>query len=102
MKSEVTYKLTGDWGGFFDAVQNYCVVSWRESVERQGENDARLIWYATLALLRCVASSPAAAVKALSNRLEGLQTADELLADERLHDGEADDLSASILNHLHS
>ncbi|MFP8968488.1 SNF2-related protein [Pokkaliibacter sp. CJK22405] len=94
MKTEVTYKLTGDWGGFFDAVQNYCV-ELAESVERQGENDARLIWYATLALLRCVASSPAAAVKALSNRLEGLQTPDELLTDERLHDGEADDLSAS-------
>lgn len=94
MKSEVTYKLTGDWGVFFDAVQNYCV-ELAENVERQGENDARLIWYATLALLRCVASSPAAAVKALSNRLEGLQSADELLIDERLHDGEADDLSAS-------
>lgn len=94
MKAEVTYKLSGDWGGFFDAVQNYCV-ELAESVERQGENDARLIWYATLALLRCVASSPAAAVKALSNRLEGLQSPDELLVDERLHDGEADDLSAS-------
>lgn len=94
MKAELTYQLTGDWGGFFDAVQNYCL-ELAESVEQQGNNDARLIWYATLALLRCVASSPAAAVKALSNRLEGLQTPDELLADERLHDGEADDLSAS-------
>ncbi|MFV8781903.1 helicase-related protein [Microbulbifer sp. SA54] len=94
MKAEVTYKLSGDWGGFFDAVQNYCV-ELAESVEQQGENDARLIWYATLALLRCVASSPAAAVKALSNRLEGVQSPDELLTDERIHDGEADDLSAS-------
>jgi superfamily II DNA or RNA helicase len=94
MKAEVTYKLSGDWGGFFDAVQNYCV-ELAESVERQEENDARLIWYATLALLRCVASSPAAAVKALTNRLDGLQSPDELLVDERLHDGEADDLSAS-------
>ncbi len=94
MKAEVTYKLTGDWGNFFDAVQNYCV-ELAESVERQGESDTRLIWYTTLALLRCVASSPAAAVKALSNRIEGLQTADELLTDERLHDGETDDLSAS-------
>ncbi len=94
MKAELTYQLTGDWGGFFDAVQNHCL-ELAESVEQQGNNDARLIWYATLALLRCVASSPAAAVKALSNRLEGLQTPDELLADERLHDGEADDLSVS-------
>ncbi len=94
MKTEVTYKLTGDWGSFFDAVQNYCV-ELAESVERKGENDARLIWYATLALLRCVASSPAAAVKALSNRLDGLQNTDELLNDERLQDGDIDDLTAS-------
>ena len=94
MKSDVTYKLTGDWGKFFDSVQEYCV-ELAESVEQQGENSARLIWYATLALLRCVASSPAAAVKALSNRLEGMATSDELLTDERLHDGEADDLISS-------
>ena len=91
MKSEVTYKLTGDWGAFFDSVQNYCV-ELAESVEQQGEKSSRLIWYATLALLRCVASSPAAAVKALSNRLEGVEADDDLLTDERLHDGEADDL----------
>jgi superfamily II DNA or RNA helicase len=96
MKSEVTYQLSGDWGNFFDAVQNYCV-ELAESVEQQGDNSARLIWYATLALLRCVASSPSAAVKALSNRLDGMQTADELLNDDRLHDGEADDLSGSDL-----
>lgn len=94
MKTEVTYQLSGDWGGFFDAVQNYCL-ELAESVEQRGEQDARLIWYATLALLRCVASSPAAAVKALSNRLEGVQTPDELLSDERIHDGEVDDLSTS-------
>lgn len=39
--------------------------------ERSESGSARLIWYATLALLRCVASSPAAAEKALSTRLEG-------------------------------
>lgn len=94
MKAEVTYQLSGDWGSFFDAVQHYCR-ELAESVEQQGEQSARLIWYATLALLRCVASSPAAAVKALSNRLDGIQSADELLADERLYDGEADDLSTS-------
>jgi len=94
MKTEITYELSGDWGSFFDSVQNYCL-ELAETIEQQGNNDARLIWYATLALLRCVASSPAAAVKALSNRLEGKQTSDELLTDERIHDGEVDDLSAS-------
>src|SRR5574338_317182 len=95
MKTEITYELSGDWGAFFDAVQAYC----RELAERieQGEGRTRLIWYATLALLRCVASSPAVAVKALTTRLEGTLETDEIFTDERLHDGEADDLNSSDL-----
>lgn len=101
MKTELTYKLTGDWGAFFDAVQAYCR-EMAESVEQTQQGSARLIWYATLALLRCVASSPAAAVKALTTRLEG-KTADlgsgedDLLGDDRLHDGSADDLHGNDL-----
>jgi superfamily II DNA or RNA helicase len=96
MKTEVTYQLSGDWGAFFDSVQDYCR-ELAETIEQQGEGRGRLIWYATLALLRCVASSPAAAVKALTTRLEGRVEADDLLTDERLHDGEADDLDSSDL-----
>lgn len=106
MKTEQTYKLTGDWGTFFDNVQSYCL-EMAETIDNSEDgntnNRARLIWYATLALLRCVASSPAAAVKALSTRLEGklslenLQEADELLDDDRLHDGSADDMDSSDL-----
>ena len=101
MKTELTYKLTGDWGAFFDAVQTYCR-EMAESVEQTQQGSARLIWYATLALLRCVASSPAAAVKALTTRLEGKTAAlgadeDDLLEDDRLHDGSADDLHGNDL-----
>ena len=97
MKTELTYQLSGDWGNFFDAVQDYCR-ELAETAERQGTaGGTGLMWYATLALLRCVASSPAAAVKALTTRLEGSETAEDLLSDERLHDGEADDLSSSDL-----
>ena len=96
MKTEVTYQLSGDWGKFFDSVQDYCR-ELAETIEQQGEGSGRLIWYATLALLRCVASSPAAAVKALSTRLDGTLATDDLLADERLHDGEADNLDGSDL-----
>ena len=102
MKTELTYKLTGDWGSFFDEVQTYCR-EMAESVEQTQSGSARLIWYATLALLRCVASSPAAAVKALTTRLEGKTEAlaaegdDDLLEDDRLHDGQADDLGSSDL-----
>lgn len=97
MKTELTYQLSGEWGAFFDAVQDYCR-ELAETVEQQEQQGgARLIWYATLALLRCVASSPAAAVKALTTRLEGTVPDETLLGDERLHDGEADDLSGSDL-----
>jgi len=98
MKTELTYQLSGEWGAFFDAVQDYCR-EMAEAIEQQDtqQGGARLIWYATLALLRCVASSPAAAVKALTTRLEGTMADDNLLSDERLHDGEADDLTGSDL-----
>ena len=96
MKTEVTYQLSGDWGAFFDSVQDYCR-ELAETIEQQGEGRGRLIWYATLALLRCAASSPAAAVKALTTRLEGSLETDDLLTDERLHDGEADDLDSNDL-----
>lgn len=94
MKTEVTYQLSGEWGTFFDAVQSYCR-ELAESIEQSQSGGERLIWYATLALLRCVASSPAAAVKALTTRLEGSQRTDEQLADERLYDGHVDDLSSN-------
>lgn len=99
MKTELTYQLSGEWGGFFDAVQDYCR-ELAETIEQQDkqQGSVRLIWYATLALLRCVASSPAAAVKALTTRLEGaIMMDDDPLNDERLHDGEADDLMGSDL-----
>lgn len=101
MKTEITYQLSGQWGGFFDQVQDYCTEI-AERVEGQDAGGARLIWYATLALLRCVASSPAAAAKALTTRLENTLTngqllQESLLRDERLHDGEPDDLDTSDL-----
>ena len=96
MKTEITYQLTGPWGEFFDEVQAYCL-DMAENIERREGGNARLIWYATLALLRCVASSPAAAVKALTGRLERGMVEDDLPADDRLHDGEADDLESSDL-----
>lgn len=94
MTAELTYTLTGAWGDFFDDVQDYC----RELAEQAsaaGSRGTALVWYATLALLRCVASSPAAAIKALSSRIEGYQADQDLLHDDRLHDGEADDLVGS-------
>jgi superfamily II DNA or RNA helicase len=90
LTAEVTYTLTGEWGEFFDAVQAYCL-QLAQRLESADGNARHMIWYATLALLRCVASSPAAAERALTTRLTG--TVEEMLAladDERLQDGDAD------------
>lgn len=64
---EVTYKLTGDWGGLFRDVLDYA----RELANQETEQklQQRMNWWAALALLRCISSSPAAAVKALNTRL---------------------------------
>lgn len=69
MVTEVTYKLTGAWAQFFDQMQAYCT-DLAQRTEAQGQPGGRLIWYATLALLRCAGSSPAAAERALGTRLD--------------------------------
>lgn len=70
--AEVTYRLTGAWGQLFNDVLAYA----RELVERsegQGLREQRMNWWAALALLRCISSSPAAAVNALRTRLQSAQ-----------------------------
>lgn len=64
--TERTYKLSGAWEEFFDEVLDYCAVV----VASAGadERRQRLNFWGTLALMRCVASSPAAAVQALRTR----------------------------------
>jgi len=69
LTAEVTYRLTGKWGKLFEEVLAYA----RELVARaegQSQMRQRMSWWAALALLRCVSSSPAAAAIALRTRLE--------------------------------
>jgi len=82
--TEVTYRLTGAWGQLFNDVLDYA----RELVVRtegQGLREQRMGWWAALALLRCISSSPAAAVNALRTRLDGTakgEDSEELSLDE--------------------
>ncbi|AQV93195.1 helicase SNF2 [Cupriavidus necator] len=105
LTTEITYKLTGEWGKLFDDVLDYA----RELVTRtedQGLMQQRMSWWAALALLRCISSSPLAAVNALRTRLQGqtLVGQDEIEAAltleeaeeqgmERVLDGTEDDLT---------
>jgi superfamily II DNA or RNA helicase len=86
---ELTYRFTGDWDRFFSAVLDYCadVVGAAEGDELR----QRLSFWGTLSLMRCVASSPAAAAQALRTRagLDACPEAEEDLR-ERLFDGAAD------------
>ncbi len=100
--TEVTYRLTGAWGQLFNDVLAYA----RELVERaegRALREQRMNWWAALALLRCISSSPAAAVNALRTRLNGaIATGDDReltledidqQGEERVLDGREDALS---------
>ncbi|MBX6330736.1 MAG: DEAD/DEAH box helicase [Gemmatimonadaceae bacterium] len=66
--ADVPYRLTGRWERFLASVLDYC-----EGVTTRVGGDAtrrRLAFWGTLALLRCVTSSPAAAARALRTRLQ--------------------------------
>ncbi len=65
--SEVTYKLSGPWKTFFDHVLDYCRGLLKDHATESFAD--YIYWYATIGLLRCASSSPAAAVQALQNRL---------------------------------
>lgn len=95
---EATYRLTGEWGGLFDEVLAYA-----RAMVQQAEGGTRLeqrmSWWAALALLRCLSSSPAAASLALRTRLlaaegetEQARVADlDRAASETVMDEAADD-----------
>lgn len=90
--AELTYRLTGQWDDFFQSVLDYC----REVVQRAGtdERSQRLSFWGTLALMRCVASSPAAATQALRTRLlaeQAEESPEDILGP--LFDGSEDALS---------
>lgn len=98
---EATYMLTGEWGALFRGVLGYAQAL-VHSTEHQGQLQRRMSWWAALALLRCISSSPAAARIALETRIRAtLSTSvdEQMVAVETeglqaVLDGEADDLLA--------
>ncbi len=85
---ENPYAFTPDHHAFHDAVLNYCL----GVVEGAGPDQRRrrLAFWGTLALMRCVGSSPAAAASALRNRL----AADPDRLAEQVFDEDADEADA--------
>ena len=69
---ETAYRMQGEWQSLFQDVVDYA----RELVNRAESLDhfsQRLHWWAALALLRCISSSPAAAVRTLQNRIHNAE-----------------------------
>ncbi|MGC4122846.1 MAG: helicase-related protein [Myxococcales bacterium] len=88
---ELTYRLTGAWEHFFEAVLDYCAA--KVDSAAGDERRQRLNFWGTLALMRCVASSPAAAMQALHTYAEpGDDSAQERL-EESVFDGQPDALT---------
>jgi superfamily II DNA or RNA helicase len=87
---ELTYRFTGAWDDFFQRVLDYCagVVEASEGDERR----QRLNFWGTLALMRCVASSPAAAKQALRTRAGLDEPGLEEDLEDRVFDGSSDAL----------
>ncbi len=103
---EAIYNLDGEWGELFQDVLAYA----RELVQRTAGASRfrqRMSWWAALALLRCVSSSPAAAASSLRTKLLNLQSSNgqagldeaqqleelEELAGAAVLDGDDDELS---------
>ncbi len=72
MTKEITYNLTGEWGSFFHDVREYCAQIAQNAERNTDEYKGKMMWYAALALLRCISSSPYAAKSALTTRLNGI------------------------------
>ncbi len=70
--AEATYALTGAWGNLFDDVLGYARALVKRA-ERGSNLQQRMSWWAALALLRCVSSSPAAATLALRTQLHAIE-----------------------------
>lgn len=87
---ELTYRLTGAWDKFFEEVLDYCATV----VEAAGgdERAQRLSFWGTMALMRCVSSSPAAAAQALRTRAGTTDESSEEELEARVFDGAADTL----------
>lgn len=86
--AERPYDLDKPHQDFHDAVLDYCL----DVVEGAGEDQRRrrLAFWGTLALMRCVGSSPAAALSALKNRL----AADPNMLEDQVFDDDSDDSDA--------
>jgi superfamily II DNA or RNA helicase len=98
MSSDAKYPLSGPLSDFFDSVLDHARTI-IEKAEGKGAKEKQMNGWAAIALMRCVSSSPDAAVQALQNKLLNLENLTENEPFETIKesitamvfDGEADD-----------
>jgi superfamily II DNA or RNA helicase len=71
-----TYRLSTSYRELFEQSYDFCAELVRPAKDRT-EREQRVRYWAALALLRCVMSSPAAAMSALENRHDGLPASED-------------------------
>ncbi|MFP4063382.1 MAG: helicase-related protein, partial [Halochromatium sp.] len=86
--TEHAYRLSAPHLDFQEAVLDYCFAV--VSKVGEGQRERRLAFWGTLALMRCVGSSPAAALSALRNRA----TSEAERLEPQLYDEDSDDEDA--------
>lgn len=86
--TEFSYKLDRAHLAFHEAILDYCFAVVAKAGE--GQRERRLAFWGTLALMRCVGSSPAAALSALRNRM--VNEAERL--EPQIYDEDSDDEDA--------
>ncbi|MDP9355798.1 MAG: DEAD/DEAH box helicase [Chloroflexota bacterium] len=99
LSTEATYQLGADYRRLFEQVQAYATDLVR-SASGMSRFRQRVCWWAALALLRCVTSSPAAAAATLTTRAggvaeDGIDAALDLAGLEALGERSVLDLDAS-------
>ena len=93
---DAEYVLSGAWGELFGEVLAYA----RELVRRSSGASRfrqRMSWWAALALLRCVSSSPAAASASLRTKLLALQDQGDGSVDERQQEDDLESLAGQAV-----
>lgn len=100
---EETYRLTGEWERFYNRVLDYWTSRAVAQEQQSNEQKKLIIWYATLSILRCASSSPAAAAATLQKSLNEAESLspEKIEAEmfdniEREEDESSDDEPASV------
>lgn len=82
---EFPYEMSDNYLDFYDKIRSFAFGSIRQPGSEANPDRRKLRYWAALALLRGVMSSPAAGIKMLQNRLE---KQDEKIEEQPLNDGE--------------